>query len=110
MTSTQDAPHKPHGAAGGPMRPAPVDPERDIDAKSTALWVSASAVVLFIALYFLLPLFDAVLSTERNKKINTLQPEEYLNVHETEEAFLRGEESRSGKSIEQVMQEMVSNK
>jgi len=106
MTSTQNAPHKPHPADSA-QRPQPVDPERDIDARSTAIWVSVSAVVLFISLYFMLPLFDTVLSTERNKKINELQPVEYQEVLEAERSFLRGEESRSGKSIEQVMREMA---
>jgi hypothetical protein len=105
MTATHHAPHKPQG--GGTHRAVPVDPERDIDAKSTTIWVVVSAVVLFIALYFMLPLFDAVLRTELERKIENLPAQELGDVREAESSFLRGEESRSKKTIEQVMQEMV---
>jgi hypothetical protein len=105
MTATHHAPHKPHG--GGTHRPEPVDPERDIDARSTTIWVVVSTVVLFVGLYFLLPLFDMVLKTEWERKVENREAVELKDVREAESSFLRGEESRSKKTIEQVMQEMV---
>ncbi len=97
--------HSSHAA--GTHKPEPLDPERDIDAKSTSVWVLGSTVVLFVSLYFLLPLFDAVLTEERNKKINTLPALELEQVREAEGAFLSGSESKSKKSIDQVMKEMA---
>ncbi len=84
-------------------RPEPHDPEHDIDAKSTAVWVLGSSVVLFISLYFLMPLFDVVMTAERNRKINLVPTEELDAARATENQFLRG----GKKTIEQVMQEMV---
>ena len=105
MTVTHHAPHKPHG--GGTHRPDPIDPERDIDARSTTIWVIVSAVALFVCLYFMLPLFDAVLRTELDRKIEHLPALELSDVREVESSFLHGEEARSKKTIEQVMREMV---
>ncbi|MGE3173305.1 MAG: hypothetical protein AB7O97_11825 [Planctomycetota bacterium] len=107
MTTTHHAPHAPHGPAGGTHRPEPLDPENDIDAKSTSWWVLGSAIVLFIGLYFLLPLFDAILQHERQTKINERPALELQEVDEAETSFLNGFESSSGKSIDQVMREMV---
>lgn len=84
--------------------PVPLDPERDIDAKSTSIWVLASAIVLFLSLYFMLPLFDSVLSTEINRKIYNAPAEELIKVRDAEGLFLR---PQGKKSIEQVMQEMA---
>lgn len=106
-TATQHEPHTAHGHPATSQVPAPLDPEHDIDAKSTTIWVVASSIVLFIGLYFLLPLFDAVLQRERARKIDTLPATEKLDVLEAERAFLSGEDSQSKKTIEQVMQEMA---
>ena len=83
--------------------PEPHDPEHDIDAKSTSTWVLVSTVVLFISLYFLMPLFDVVMTAERNRKINLAPSEELDAARAKEDKFLRG----GKKTIEQVMQEMV---
>lgn len=84
-------------------RPEPHDPEHDIDAKSTSTWVLVSTVVLFISLYFMLPMFDVVMTAERNRKINLAPSEELDAARAKEDKFLRG----GKKTIEQVMQEMV---
>lgn len=97
-------------APGATHEAIPLDPEHDIDAKSTSWWVLGSAVVLFIGLYFLLPLFDAVLQHERQGKINERPALELQEVYEAEDSFLNGFESSSGKSIDQVMREMVEAK
>ena len=99
--------NKAHGHSGGAPLPRPQDPEHDIDAKSTAIWVVGSSIVLFISLYFMLSLFDIVNTTERNRKINNVKTTELNELVGSEKAFLRGETSRSKKSIEQVMQEMA---
>jgi hypothetical protein len=106
-TATHDPKQAGHGSSGAAPRPAPLDPEHDIDARTTAIWCVAWAVVLFAALYFMLPLFDRVLQQERNRKIDSLPAEELQDVVGTERAFLRGEESPAKKPIEQVMREMI---
>src|SRR5262245_34176981 len=107
MTATHHVPpgNKAHGQSSMPL-PKPQDPEHDIDAKSTAIWVTVSAIVLFVSLYFMLSLFDVVLTTERNRKINNLPTTELGELVGSERAYLRGENS-SKKTIEQVMQEMA---
>lgn len=104
MTVTHQATHAPHGHAGGSHAPEPHDPEHDIDAKSTSIWVIASTIVLFVGLWLLLPLFDLVLTTERDRKINNLPAVELGEAKAREAKFLHGE---GKKSIEQVMQEMA---
>ncbi len=107
MTTTHQM-SKSHGhAPGATHTPEPHDPEHDIDAKSTTIWVVASSIVLFLSLYFLLPLFDMVMTIERDKKVNNLPAAELEELLGSEHSFLRGDASRAKKSIEQVMQEMV---
>lgn len=93
-----------HPQPGATHTPVPLDPERDIDAKSTSIWVLASAIVLFISLYFMLPLFDAVMSKERDRKINNAPTNELDKARAQEATFLH---PPGKKSIEQVMQEMA---
>ena len=106
MTATHHAPHQ-HGPTSPGVMPEPHDPEHDIDAKSASIWVIGSTIVLFVALYFLLPLFDLVLTTERDRKINNLPAVELQDTVAKEKDFLSGKTSRSKKPIEQVMKEMV---
>lgn len=107
MTATHHGTEKPHGHAAGTSTPQPHDPEHDIDAKATAIWVIASSIVLYLALYFLLPLFDLVMTQERQRKVNDLPTAEYNELAGSERAFLGGQGTPSKKSIEQVMKEMV---
>lgn len=99
--------HTSHGSHGA-TTPEPIDPERDIDAKSTTFWFIASSVVFFVSFYFLIPLFDRVLQQERARKINTLPNTELEEARAVENAFLSGEKSKSKKSIETVMKEMAT--
>lgn len=94
-----------HPEPGATHVAVPLDPERDIDAKSTSIWVLASAVVLFLSLYFMLPLFDSVLNTEIDRKIYNAPTTELNKAREEEGKFLR---PQGKKSIEQVMQEMAT--
>ena len=108
MTTTHETPPPAQGHGTPPGNtPEPIDPEKDIDARSTTIWVLASAVVLFVSLYFMLPLFDRILEIERTKKIDNAPADELENILEDERAFLRGEYSTSKKSIERVMAEMA---
>lgn len=92
---------------GATHEAVPLDPEHDIDAKSSAYWVLGSSVVLFVSLYFMLPMFDSVMTTERDRKINNRPNLELDAAQKVEGAFLRGEQSKTKRSIEQVMKEMT---
>lgn len=98
--------HDSHGSHGA-ATPEPIDPERDIDAKSTTFWFIASSVVFFVSFYFLIPVFDRVLQQERDRKINSLPNHELNEARAVENAFLSGQSSKSKKSIETVMKEMA---
>jgi beta-lactamase regulating signal transducer with metallopeptidase domain len=110
MTTTHETPSAAHGAPTDGTRPEPIDPEQDIDARSTSLWVLGSAVVLFISLYFMLPLFDRVLEQERMRKIDLLPAVELEEVLTAEREFLRGEYSTSKRSIDDVMKGMATDR
>lgn len=87
----------------------PQDPEHDINARATVVWVLAWTVILFVGLWVMLQLFDAVLFTEREAKIGTLAPTERQQLLEQERVILSGqwEEGAPRKSIEEVMREMA---
>jgi hypothetical protein len=87
-------------------RPPAVDPERDIDARSTTFWFVVSAIVFFVGFYFMMVLFDRVLMQERNKKVDGLATNELLELRKSEDAYLNGD-NKSRKTIQQVMKEMV---
>jgi hypothetical protein len=106
-TATHQPSSPAHGAHNQPVPPAH-DWEREINAKATTIWVVAWGVAFFLCLYFLLPLFDRVVTHELNKKINTLAPVERQELETAERSFLKGEEGRaSKKSIAEVMKEMT---
>jgi ribonucleotide reductase beta subunit family protein with ferritin-like domain len=98
-------PHAPRGQHTAPRPPA-IDPERDIDGRSTTFWFIVSAIVFFVGFYFMLVLFDRVLMQERNKKIDSLATNELRELRATEDAYLNGD-NKSKKTIQQVMKEMV---
>lgn len=106
-TATHHPPPASHGHKDAQKRPEPIDPERDIDARATTKWVLISAVFFFVSFYLMLVVFDRVLTKERFDKIDNLPNSELQQLRDAENAFLRGEESKSKKSIEQVMQEML---
>lgn len=113
MTTTNDPPHaapETHDNPQDTARPEPIDPENDIDARTTAIWVVASAIVLYASLYFMVPVFDRVMNEERREKVNEREPVQYEEIWATEQEFLNGEMSDSKKTIEDIMVEMVNNK
>ena len=113
MTTTNDPPHaapETHDTPPGVARPEPNDPENDINARMTTIWVIASTLVLYASLYFMVPVFDRVMNEERREKVNEREPVQYEEIWTTEQEFLNGELSDSKKTIEEIMVEMVNNK
>ena len=67
-----------------------LDPEHDIDARSATLWVVGGAVVLFLSLWLMVPIFMRVLGAERERKMDNAATTELDDVRAQEQEFLRG--------------------
>ena len=103
-TATQEA-AKPTTPADGV--PQPLDPENDIDAKSATWWVLGGTIVLFIALWAMLPIFARVQEEERMRKVDTNPNVELEDVQRTQMEFLAGANPKN-KSLEQAMNEALT--
>jgi len=86
----------------------PLDPENDIDAKSAAIWVIGGAIVLFVALWVMVPIFIQVQDHERRGKVDLAPTTERDNVTDAEHAWLAGE-NPSKKSIDSVLEKLRGN-
>ena len=89
-------------APGATHEALPLDPENDIDAKSAVRWVVGGTVVLFVALWIMVPIFLQVQDVEYQSKVNRSKDTERLDVTDSERAWLDGE-NPSKKSIEDVL-------
>ncbi len=110
--STQDkslAAHKAHGHefVQGVTHEAVVhDPEHDIDAVWSTVWVAGGAVVFFVCMWLLFPIFLRVQDEERKRKIDLVPTTELNAAVKSERAFLNGE-NPTKKTIDQVLQQMA---
>ena len=68
-----------------------LDPEHDIDARSATAWVVGGAIVLFLALWVMVPIFMRVLDAERQQKIDLATSPELDAVRDAEREFLHGQ-------------------
>jgi beta-lactamase regulating signal transducer with metallopeptidase domain len=100
--------HQDH-APGATHEALPHDPENDIDARSSTLWVVGGTIVTFLCLWIMLPIFQRVQEEERRRKVDLLAPTERLDVMEVQREFLGGANPKSRK-IEQAMQDVVAGK
>lgn len=95
-----------YGEPGAHHEPTPIDPENDIDAKSSTYWVIGGTVVLILSLWAMLPIFLRIQDVEQHNKIN-LQPNvEYEEVRDHEMEFLGGANPQKRK-IEDVLRQMA---
>lgn len=97
--------HAPHGNAHD-EEPKPLDPEHDIDAKSSTIWVLGGTVVLFISLWVMLPIFTRVLDEERRKKVDELPNTELIEILDAQHKFLDGQ-NPTKKKLDQAMRAAV---
>ena len=77
-------------APGATHEAIPVDPENDIDAKSATIWVIGGALVLFLSLWVMVPIFVQVQDHEHTLKVNDAPNAELNDILATERAFLDG--------------------
>ncbi len=109
---TQDKSHAAHKAHGhefvqGVTHEAVVhDPEHDIDAVWATVWVAGGAVVFFISMWLLFPIFLRVQDEEHNRKVATVPTTELNAAVKAEREFLHGQ-NPTKKTIDQVMQQMA---
>ncbi len=95
-----------YGEPGATHEPVVHDPEHDIDARSATLWVVGGAVVLFISLWVMVPIFLRVQGEEQRTKIELMPNQEYDDVREAELQFLGGTNPTRQK-IEDVLRKMT---
>ena len=86
----------------------PLDPENDIDAKSAARWVIGGAIVLFISLWLMVPIFTQVQDYEQRRKVNEAPNTELDAVREAEGEFLAGQ-NPTRKNLEDVLRTLRGN-
>lgn len=93
-----------HGdhAPGATHEAVPLDPEHDIDAKSATIWVVAGAIVTFLALWLMVPIFMRVLDAERLHKVDKAPNTEFDAAKASESKFLDGENPKK-KTIQSVV-------
>lgn len=84
------------------------DPEHDIDARSATLWVVGGAIVTFLCLWLMVPIFQRVQEHERRRKVDEAPNVERLDVFAHEHEFLNGQ-NPTKRSIEDVMRQMTGN-
>lgn len=77
-----------YGEAGATHAPVPLDPEHDIDARSATIWVVGGAIVLFISLWVMVPIFVLVQEKERERKIYEAPTVELDEAKARENKFL----------------------
>jgi hypothetical protein len=101
-----------HGSHHGDVVPGvkhaavPLDPERDINAKSATQWVIGGTVVLFALLWLLVVVFSRINEAKRQSKIYSAANEELADVLGEERAFLNGQ-NPTKKTIEQVVKTLA---
>lgn len=81
-----------HGehAPGATHDAVPLDPENEIDARSATLWVVSGAIVTFLSLWIMVPIFMRVLDEERMQKVALAPNTEFDATIQAENAFLDG--------------------
>jgi hypothetical protein len=89
-------------APGATHEALPIDPENDIDAKSATRWVIGGAVVLFLSLWVMVPVFVQVQDYEQREKVNEAKNEELEGILATEHQFLSGANPKN-KNIDEIV-------
>lgn len=98
-----------YGEAGARHAPVVHDPEHDIDARSATIWVVAGAIVTFLSLWLMVPIFQRVQEVERRRKVDEAPTTERNDVTAAERGFLGGQ-NPTKRSIDQVLQDLAGKK
>lgn len=82
-----------------------LDPEHDIDARAATLWVVGGAIVVFLLLWLMVPIFMRVLDVERQQKVDLVPAKELVELRASERAFLGGGNPKQ-QDIERVLERL----
>jgi hypothetical protein len=94
--------HGHYGEPGAHHVPVEQDPEHDIDARAATIWVVGGAIVLFVGMWLLFPIFLRVQEAERMRKVDDTPNVELEQTRAAERAFLQGQ-NPTKKSIDHVI-------
>ncbi|MBL9079300.1 MAG: hypothetical protein JNL08_17495 [Planctomycetes bacterium] len=97
-----------YGEPGARHQAVALDPEHDINAKSATLWVVGGAIVTFVCLWVMVPIFLRVQQEERARKVEQTENVEYNEVKAHERAFLGGQ-NPTKRSIADVLKQLAGN-
>lgn len=97
--------HATNFEAGVTHEALPIDPEHDIDAKSSTIWVIGGAIVLFISLVIMVPIFLRVQDEEVRVKVNQMPCTEHDKVVALERDFLAGNNPQK-RELDDVLRKM----
>lgn len=75
-----------------PTTPAAIDPENDMDARTTVAWLSAAAVFVVICLWALFQFFAFSLQGEHKAKIDDIPATELTELWSNEDYYLKKQE------------------
>lgn len=92
-------------APGATHEAVPLDPENDIDARSATLWVVLGAIVLFISLWLMVPMFTIIQHKELMRKVELAPTEERDDVMASEAEYLQGA-NPAKKKIDDVLKSL----
>ena len=108
-TQPASAHHKEHshyGEPGATHVPTVQDPEHDIDARAATIWVVGGAILFFLGMWLLLPIFMRIQEEERKNKVDAGPNVELEQLRAKEHQFLQGQ-NPSKKTIDQVLEQMT---
>jgi hypothetical protein len=100
----ESAVHRTHGKHAAAQEAEPIDPEHDIQAKTTVIWLTACTVGVLLTLWVLKGFFSLAVQGEREAKIEQLAPAELEALRAGERAKLQ---PTSGKKIDDTLQDYL---
>ncbi len=83
----------------------PLDPEHDIDAKQASMWLIVSAIVLFLVVWALVPVFTRARELKRTDPQQQISNTELPDAVTREHKFLNGD-NPAKKSIDAVVDQL----
>ena len=106
MTATED-PHAPAAQHDLHLPPGveAIDPEHDINAKTTVIWLSSCLVFVIVCIWVLSQVFAFNLADQRMVKIDLAPAEELRQIRSDQDFWLR-KAAPAGAADERPMQEI----
>ncbi len=110
MTSQTEAPptspdEARHNAGASPVAN---DPQHDIDATKTIVWLLISAVLVLFLMWVMTQLYYHLIAVERYNKIDNVAPVDLMKLRKQEDLELNGQHQKTGNmSIDNAMHQMV---